>query len=287
MTMGVLLGLLLGTGALLVWWSFWDVPRAPRRRWAVLDSVDQALATAGLAGVGAGGLLFTSAGAGLVTALLVVAVSGSAVVAACFACGAAWLPFAWVRSRGRRRSAAMREAWPSAIDSLASGVRAGLALPEALARIADRGPDELRAPFAEFAEDYRATGRFSESLDALKVRLSDPVADRIVESVRLARELGGSEVGRVLRSLAAFLRDDARTRGELEARQSWTVNAARLAVAAPWLLLAVLATRPEAVDAFDSPTGATVLIGGAAACAVAYRLMLRVGRLPSEPRVLR
>lgn len=285
--MDVLLGLVMGMGALLVWWSWWDVPARPRRRLRALASLDEVLAAAGLTGVGAGGLVAFSVGAGTVTALAVAAVSGSVVVAACFAGGAAWVPIAWVRSRGRRRSAAMREAWPAAVDSLVSGVRAGLALPEALARIADRGPEELRAPFAAFAEDYRATGRFGDSLDALKARLADPVADRIVESVRLARELGGTEVGRVLRSLATFLRDDARTRGELEARQSWTVNAARLAVAAPWILLAVLATRPEAVDAFDSAGGATVLLGGAVACAVAYRLMLRVGRLPQESRVLR
>ncbi|WP_367281277.1 type II secretion system F family protein [Demequina lignilytica] len=285
--MEVVLGLVLGIGALLVWWSWWGVPRRRRGRWAVLENLDDTLAAAGLAGVGAGGLLASAVGAGLAVALVVLAVSGSPVVSLVFACGAAWVPFAWVRSRARRRSAAMRDAWPAAIDSLASGVRAGLALPEALARIADRGPEELRAPFAAFAEDYRATGRFAESLDALKERLSDPVADRIVESMRLARELGGTEVGRVLRSLAAFLRDEARTRGELEARQSWTVNAARLAVAAPWILLAVLATRPEAVDAFDTAGGATVLLGGAVACAVAYRLMLRVGRLPQEPRVLR
>ena len=42
-----------------------------------------------------------------------------------------------------------------------------------------------------------------------------------------------------------FLREDARTRAELETRQSWTVNAARLAVAAPWAVLAMLSTNPR------------------------------------------
>ena len=87
-------------------------------------------------------------------------------------------------------------------------------------------------------EDYRATGRFHDCLDRLKDRLSDPVADRIIESLRIAREVGGSDLGRLLRTLSAFLREDARTRAELETRQSWTVNAARLAVAAPWIVLA-------------------------------------------------
>jgi len=177
--------------------------------------------------------------------------------------------------------------WPEVVDHLASGVRAGLALPEAIAQLGDRGPEELREPFARFAEDYRATGRFAQCLDLLKARLADPVADRIIEALRITRDVGGTDLGRLLRTLSQFLRDDARTRGELEARQSWTVGAARLAAGAPWVVLALLSTRAEAAQAFNTPAGVGVLLGGAAACVVAYRMMLRIGRLPEEVRVLR
>jgi tight adherence protein B len=146
---------------------------------------------------------------------------------------------------------------------------------------------ELRAPFAAFAVDYRASGRFGDSLDALKDRLADPVADRIIEALRLTREVGGTDLGRLLRTLSAFLREDLATRGELEARASWTVNAARLAVAAPWAVLAMLGSRPEAAAAYDTPTGVVVLLAGACCSAFAYRLMLRIGALPEDPRVLR
>jgi tight adherence protein B len=124
-------------------------------------------------------------------------------------------------------------------------------------------------------------------LDALKARLADPVGDRVVETLRLAREVGGTDLGRLLRTLAGFLRDEARVRGELESRQSWTVNAARLAVAAPWVLLVLLGTRPAAVAAYNTPAGVVVLLFGAIVSLVAYRLMMRIGRLPSESRVLR
>jgi tight adherence protein B len=113
------------------------------------------------------------------------------------------------------------------------------------------------------------------------------VADRLVESLRIAREVGGSDLGRLLRTLSIFLREDARTRSELEARQSWTVSAARLAVAAPWLVLLVLSSRPESVEAYASGTGMLVLLAGGAISAFAYWLMLRIGRLPEEERVLR
>ena len=133
-----------------------------------------------------------------------------------------------------------------------------MALPESLIQLSVRGPEELRPAFAAFAQDYRTSGRFQESLDLLKVRLADPVADRIVESLRIAREVGGSDLGRLLRTLSAFLREDARTRAEMETRQGWTVNAARLAVAAPWLVLAMMSTRAESIRAYNSPGGVLV-----------------------------
>jgi tight adherence protein B len=192
-----------------------------------------------------------------------------------------------VRGRARRRRRLLRDLWPDAIDNLGSAVRAGLSLPESLAQLAIRGPQELRPAFASFAQDYRASGRFDDALDVLKARLADPVGDRIVESLRIAREVGGTDLGRLLRTLSTFLRQDARTRSELEARQGWTVNAARLAVAAPWVVLLLLATRPESVRAYDTATGALVLLLGAGVTCAAYLLMLRVARLPDEQRVLR
>ena len=103
----------------------------------------------------------------------------------------------------------------------------------------------------------------------------------------MAREVGGTDLGRLLRTLSTFLREDARTRAELETRQGWTVNAARLALAAPWLLLLLLASRPDAVAAYNTTAGAVVLLGGGAVSLVAYRVMLRIARLPTERRVLR
>ena len=214
-------------------------------------------------------------------------VSRSPAIAGAFAVIAGYAPIAYLRWRGRQRADELPAVWPDVVDNLASAVRAGLSLPEALSQLAVRGPEPLRPAFARFGEDYRATGRFGECLDRLKDSLADPVGDRIVESLRLARDVGGSDLGRLLRTLSAFLREDARTRAELETRQSWTVNAARLAVAAPWILLALLALRPQAVDAYNTTAGLVLLVVGALVCVVAYRLMLRIGRLPTEERVLR
>jgi tight adherence protein B len=285
---GIVVGLLAGIGLFCIWWSCW-VPGPPRARrsggWN--DRARDGLAQAGLESVGPAALAVTCAGIGATAFLLVLAVSRVAAIAACFAAMAAWLPVAVVRMRARHRRAQLRNVWPEVVDNLSSGVRAGLSLPEALSQLAERGPQSLRPAFRAFALDYRASGRFGECLDALKASLADPVADRICEALRITREVGGSDLGRLLRSLSAFLRADARTRSELEARQSWTVYAARLAVAAPWIVLALLASRPESVQAYARPAGALVLGAGVAVSVVAYLLMVRIGRLPEEQRVLR
>jgi tight adherence protein B len=196
------------------------------------------------------------------------------------------VPIAVLKGRARRRSRELAEVWPEAVDNLASAVRAGMSLPEALSALGERGPESLRGAFRAFALDYQVSGRFSDCLDRLKERLSDPVGDRVVESLRVAREVGGGDLGRLLRSLSGFLRDDARTRAELESRQAWTVNGARLAVAAPWLVLLLLCFQPEVIHRYATGAGVVILFGGAAACVVAYRVMVRIGRLPTERRIL-
>ena len=188
--------------------------------------------------------------------------------------------------RARRRQREFAEVWPEAIDNLASAVRAGLSLPDALAGLAVRGPEPLREAFAAFAVDYQVTGRFSDCLDRLKGSLADPVGDRVVEGLRIAREVGGGELGRLLRHLSGYLRDEQRTRSELEARQAWAVNGARLAVAAPWLVLLFMSSQPDVIGRYASTGGVVVLAIGAGLCVGAYRVMMRIGRLPADRRIL-
>ena len=225
-------------------------------------------------------------GLGLLVLVVVLLTTGTVTVSLVFAVFGFALPLLQVKRLAARRRADLREVWPEVVDNLASAVRAGLSLPEALAALAVRGPEVLRPPFARFAVEYRSSGRFSACLDRLKDDLADPVGDRIVETLRVAREVGGSDLGRVLRTLATFLREDARARAELETRQGWVVQAARLAVAAPWVVLLLLATQSTTLAAYDSALGTAILLGGAVVCLAAYRLMLRIGRLPQDVRVL-
>jgi len=286
--MGAVVGLLLGAGLLSIWFACFERSEPTRRaRAGWSERTQDMLVQAGAPRVTPAGLVLTSAVLGLVTFVLGALLTASPPIAGAFGVIVTGAPTLVMRARARRRRVRLRAVWPEVIDDLVSAIRAGLALPEALIALSERGPEEVRGEFRQFAEDYRATGRFGESLDALKARLADPVADRIVEALRLTREVGGTDLGRLLRTLARMLREDLRTRGELEARQSWTVGGARLAVAAPWVVLLLLSTRGEAAAAYNSAAGVVVLLAGAGCCVLAYVLMVRIGRLPEEARVMR
>jgi len=282
---GTLIGLVFGIGLLLVVDNWHPKPTAPARV-AGPHRIEALLERAGMPDVTPRTIVLAAVGIAVVAAVVAAGVTGVAVVGVLAGIAGAWTPFALIRSRAVRRQREHAEAWPDAVDHLASAVRAGLSLPEALIQLGERGPEPLRRPFIQFGRDYGSTGRFAESLDLLKARLADPIGDRVVEALRIAREVGGGDLGRLLRSLSGFLRDDLRTRGELESRQSWTIGAARLAVAAPWLVLLMMSLQRAVIARFATPSGVLLLITGALICLVAYRLMLRLGRLPTEQRIL-
>lgn len=285
--MGALCGLLLGLGLLLIWRSGTRAPqRAPGRpTWA--QRRRERLRQAGVTALSPAQFVVLQALAGLVAGLVVLVITQAVTVALCFAVFGALAPEVAVRRLRLRRQVALRELWPEAVDNLASAVRAGMSLPEGLTALGIRGPAPLRPAFARFGAAYRVSGRFGECLDALEDDLADPVGDRVCETLRVARDVGGTDLGSVLRTLSDLLRDDARTRSELETRQGWTINAARLAVAAPWIVLLLLGTQSNTLAAYDSAGGTLLLAIGAAVCVVAYRVMLRIGRLPEDRRVLR
>src|SRR5699024_478071 len=131
-----------------------------------------------------------------------------------------------------------------------------------------------RVAFASFTAVYQSGERFDAALNRLINTLSDPTADRLIAALQILLEVGGADIGLLLETLSDFLRDDARTRAELEPLQSWTVNGARLAVVAPWVVLLLLATQPQAAAAYQSVSGLFVLFAGMIVSVICYRLML-------------
>ncbi len=282
--MSVIVGLALGAGLLLVVSPFFWPRLADRRPSRQFAGIRERLIQAGLGQVSPALVVAVSAILGVATAAIVLATVSVVALAAAAGIVATLAPSLVIGWRARTRRRATRVVWPDVVDQLVSAVRSGLALPDSVMTLALSGPTATREAFGTFAEQYRTTGNFSTCVDELKSRLADPVADRILETLRMSREVGGSELTTVLRNLSAYLRQETAIRSEIEARQSWVMNAARLGVAAPWIVLLLLATRPEAAAAYNTAGGATLIVFGLVVSVIAYRLMIRLGRLPEDRR---
>lgn len=286
--MSLILGGMLGLGLLLTLSPvLWPARREPASRPRFTEAVRDELALAGLAAAPLSVVVAVAATLALVGAAFAQGVFRIPVLTVIGAVlGAAVVP-SLIRARAARRRSANRAVWPEVVDHLVASVRAGMSLPDSVGALGELGPAATRAAFADFHADFQRTGNFALCLDRLKAALADPIADRIVETLRMAREVGGSDVTGVLRGLSGYLREDAALRAEVVARQSWIRNAARLGVAAPWMLLLVLASRQETLVAYDSPAGTMLILTGAGITCIAYRAMVALGRLPEERRWFR
>jgi tight adherence protein B len=188
-----------------------------------------------------------------------------------------------LRERGARRQR-LRVAWPGVIDHIRAGIRSGSDVVRAVAALPPSLPPDI-AETVELFRDDLARGMSSDmALGEWGRRLADPVGDRIVEVLRMAGEVGGTDLPDVLNSLQRSVRHDIAVREDATAKQSWVRSAAVMAVAAPWVVLVVIGSRGDTLQSYQSLEGSIVLVVGAVVSAVAYRMMHAIGSLPPQRR---
>lgn len=226
-----------------------------------------------------------SAATGLLAGSLATIISGViglGIAAACIA----FLAGAWIRARRHEQHLRKIESfYPDFIEALISQVRSGTSLLAAVAAASDTAPPALADPARHMWFSVQLSGDVSACLDELKTQWSSPTGDLLVETIRVAHAAGGNRVVDVLRELADHVRRERNLRREVEAKQSWVRVAARVGVAAPWVVLVLLSFRAETAAAYNSPMGVTLVLCGLALSLVSYRLMISLGRTPSARRV--
>ena len=220
-----------------------------------------------------------------VSTAVVLTMTRSLVIALAFGFLAAGIAFVTVRGKNNVNEATLIAAWPEVIDHLMSGIQSGLSLTESLAGLSHRGPELLRPAFSEFRATLYGSGDLTQAIEILKQKFSHHGSDQIFEALLISKELGGSELLQILRTLGDFLRQDLALRREIEVKHGWIKSSAHISAAAPWILLLLLSTQPSTAIAYSTTTGGAILIVGLVMTAIAYIWMNRLGRLPQTPRV--
>ena len=270
-------GVLLGIGITLL-----VLPRSVRRSRSVRTWFDEA----GLAGVPLAviGAVMTTVAviAGALTAT-VIPLPSVAPLGFVVGCGVPIVALASARDRRRQRARAL---WPDVIDSIRVALRSGTTLTDAMIASSAMVPKEWRVAWTELEVTLRRGSDVDTALRRLQRALADPIADRVVEAIVVAREYGGTELPAVLTELGRSVRRESAMRREAQSRQSWVRHAATLGVVAPWIVLALLASRPENREAYSTVAGTLLIVASAGATVVAYVVMRALGTLREPSRWL-
>lgn len=187
--------------------------------------------------------------------------------------------------RAKARSDSLTKLWPEILDLLHSSLASGSGLIDALSDVSIHGPLQVRAIFKELVEQVDRGISLEEGLDGFKSQFGQIQADRLAELIRLVHEAGGGGMLDALRTQSSTTRNEIALFGELESKQGWVTGTAKLAIVAPWIIIATLASRPENVAIYNTATGISILGFGLALSILAYRLVVVLGSLPKPSRV--
>lgn len=245
----------------------------------------QSLDGAGLSHRSLSSAIFTLLLIGVVVTAIAFEVTAILSFSMSVAVGAAGLTLEALNARARVRRANLEALWPEVLDSLVASISSGSSITEALLELAETGPAQLRFRFQSFKGDIDRGEDLDGSLERLKVRFGDVHADRLCELLRLVNQAGGVGLLDSLRNQVLLVRQELAFTGEIASKLGWITGTAKLAVGAPWLIVAMLFTRPENASAYASVEGSWILLIGLAVSIFAFRLVQMLGELPVNPRV--
>ena len=160
--------------------------------------------------LGGGGFLLYNNRTGVSTALL---------YALLLAVVGYFLPYIWLRRRGRQRRENIQRAMPDAIDMLTIGVEAGLGFEAAMLRVSAQWDNALTRAFRRAVAEMRVGTPRAEALQRMADRTGVPELRSFVAVLNQSTQLGVS-VADVLRGQAADLRERRRQRAEEIAQQA-------------------------------------------------------------------
>jgi tight adherence protein B len=184
--------------------------------------------------------------------------------------------------RRRRASHQIAGRWADFLAAIRTRVAGGSPIPEAT-RSAGR---HLGGRFADLDRGWGAS--FSDTMQVVRDEWDDPIADRVFLTLVTAAAVGGGRVDGILAHLAASIAADVGLRRAHDAALTQQRLTARVALLAPWAILALtLATNPTAATSYGTPTGTVIVAGGLAATTIGYLLAVRTARLSEPPRLFR
>ena len=244
------------------------------------------LARAGLGDATVGRLVAAVAAVVAASAGLGYVVFGGVMPAAAIAVFAGSFPVAAARGRHRRRLGAAAEAWPRMLEELRLlAGSAGRSIPQALFEVGRRAPAELRPAFDQAEREWLLTTDFERTLTVLKVRMVDPTADVVAETLLVAHEVGGGSLDRQLAELVEDRLLDQQGRKDALSKQAGVRFARTFVLLVPAGMALAGLSIGTGRTAYASTAGQVAVVVAVLAVVACWAWSGRLMRLPPERRV--
>lgn len=170
---------------------------------------------------------------GVVAGVLVLLGTGLVLLAVPVAPLAGWgLPTLWLRMRTTRRTAAFGEQLPDVLQLVASSLRSGFSLSQALDSAVRDGHQPAAGELARALTQSRLGVDLEDALDAVAVRMRSQDLTWVVMAVRISREVGGN-LAEVLMTTMHTMRQRGQLRRQVKALSAEGRLSAYVLVAMP------------------------------------------------------
>jgi len=171
------------------------------------------------------------------------------------------VPTAYIKRLRRKRLDRLESQLVGGIQTLASGVRAGLNLVQALELVGRDGPTPLRQEFAHMLQEYEFGLGLEDAMHKADVRIGSGDFGLLFAALLTHRERGG-DLGDTLDKIRDSIREIQRLEHQVDALTAQGRATARFLGAMPAVVLAIVyfMVDPKGVESmFRAPSGKIIL----------------------------
>lgn len=189
-------------------------------------------------------------------------------------------PAGAVRFYRRRRVQRFDAQLTDALQQLASALRAGLALPQAVDQVGRDAEAPLRDEFALFTREVKLGVAVDDALLAMAARVASQDLELVVTATGIARQLGGN-LAEMLDTIASTIRERFRLEGRIAALTSQGKLQGMVVAALPMLVgLFLHGYRPDLIaPMFESAFGYVLVCGIVLLQGIGFLLVRRISTI--------
>lgn len=192
----------------------------------------------------------------------------------------ALMPFLNLKRLQRKRTKALEQQLPEAIDMLVNAMKAGYSLQAAMKFIGEEMSEPLGPEFTRFYDEQRLGVDVRLALNNLATRSDTLDLKMFVTALLIQRESGGN-LAEVMTNLSTLMRERVALRGEIDTLTAEPKLSAMVLTLLPLGLFGAIniMNREYVSTLYTTPTGHVLLVYGAVSILIGYIVLRRMGNV--------